>query len=135
MKNILFKLLGFFFLGLAFIGAFLPIMPTTSFAILAVWAFAKSSPKLEKWVREHPVLGKYIEGWEKKRVYPTHGKWAMTGFMTMSLIFMVFTVGGLPVLYAGIFFLLIIIWAWRYPGSEKEYDRRVENGERIGWLK
>lgn len=134
MKNILFKLLGFVFVGLAFIGAFLPIMPTTTFALLAVWAFAKSSPKLEQWVRNHPIIGRYVKNWETKKVYPIHGKVAMVGFMLMSLIIMIFTVGGLPVVYAGIFFLCIIIWAWRYPGSVQEYNRRVKNGEKIGWL-
>jgi len=27
------------------------------------------------------------------------------------------------------------VWAWRFPGSEKEYERRVKAGEKIGWRK
>jgi hypothetical protein len=27
------------------------------------------------------------------------------------------------------------VWAWRFPGSEEEYERRVKAGEKIGWRK
>jgi hypothetical protein len=30
---------------------------------------------------------------------------------------------------------LIIVWAFRYPGSEEEYDKRVKEGKKIGWFK
>jgi uncharacterized membrane protein YbaN (DUF454 family) len=135
IKIWLWRSLGLFFVGLAYIGIFLPVMPTTTFAVLAGWAFAKSSPKFNRWLHEHPVFGKHLTNWETKKVYPTHGKWAMVGFMLMSLVIMIFTVGGLPVLYAGLFFIMVAGWAWRYPGSVEEYERRVLNGERVGWLK
>jgi uncharacterized protein len=135
IKIWLWRSLGLFFVGLAYIGIFLPVMPTTTFAVLAAWAFAKSSPKFNKWLHEHPILGRHLTNWETKKVYPTRGKLAMVGFMLMSLIIMIFTVGGFPVLYAGLFFTMVSIWAWRYPGSVEEYERRVQMGERIGWLK
>jgi hypothetical protein len=31
--------------------------------------------------------------------------------------------------------VLVAIWAWRYPGSEKEHARRVKEGKRVAWLK
>jgi hypothetical protein len=31
--------------------------------------------------------------------------------------------------------LLVAIWGWRYPGSEEEYQRRVNEGKKIAWLK
>jgi hypothetical protein len=34
-----------------------------------------------------------------------------------------------------IMFGLIIIWATRYPGSKEEAQRRIDAGEKIGWLK
>jgi uncharacterized membrane protein YbaN (DUF454 family) len=135
IKIWLWRTLGLFFVGLAYIGAVTPVMPTTTFAVLAGWAFAKSSPRLNKWLHEHPVFGKYLTNWETKKVYPTHGKWAMVGFMVMSLIIMFFTVSVKTVIYSSIFFLIIVIWAWRYPGSVEEYERRVQMGERVAWLK
>ena len=35
----------------------------------------------------------------------------------------------------GAFMLFWIVWAWRYPGSEEEYERRKKAGKKIGWTK
>jgi uncharacterized membrane protein YbaN (DUF454 family) len=120
---------------LAYIGAVTPGVPTTFFALLAAWAFSKSSPQLDKWLHEHPLLGKYLTNWEQKRVYPQKGRIMMVVVMCISLISMFFTVPLKVVGYAAFTFTLICIWAFRYPGSEAEYDRRVKEGKKIGWLK
>jgi uncharacterized protein len=44
---------GWLFLVLGFIGALLPLMPTTIFLILAAGCFARSSPRLEGWLSSH----------------------------------------------------------------------------------
>jgi uncharacterized membrane protein YbaN (DUF454 family) len=135
MKIWLWRLLGLFFVGMAYVGAIVPGIPTTFFAILAAWAFSKSSPKLDKWLHEHKVFGKYLNNWEQKRVYPNKGRWMMVGVMMISLVSMILTLPIKIPIYAGITFLIIIIWAFRYPGSVEEYERRIENGEKIGWRK
>jgi uncharacterized membrane protein YbaN (DUF454 family) len=135
MKIWLWRLLGLFFVGMAYVGAIVPGIPTTFFAILAAWAFSKSSPKLDKWLHEHKVFGKYLNNWEQKRVYPNKGRWMMVVVMMISLVSMILTLPIKIPIYAGITFLIIIIWAFRYPGSVEEYERRIENGEKIGWRK
>jgi len=30
---------------------------------------------------------------------------------------------------------LVAVWAWRFPGSVEEHQRRVDTGARIGWFK
>ena len=135
MKKWLWRALGLLFVGFAYIGAVTPGIPTTFFALLAAWAFSKSSPELDKWLHEHPLFGKYLTNWEKKRIYPQRGRIMMVVVMCISLISMFFTVPLRVVGYAAITFLLIIIWAFRYPGSVEEYDRRVKEGKKIGWFK
>jgi hypothetical protein len=103
--------------------------------ILAAWAFGKSSEKFNKWLHEHPLFGKYLTNWETKKVYPTRGRYAMVGVMCLSLISMLFTLPLRIVGYASFTFLLICIWAFRYPGSVEEYDKRVKEGKKIGWFK
>jgi hypothetical protein len=60
----------------------------------------------------------------------------MIGTMLVSLAILFFTTGNVNALMgSGIFMLLVAIWGWRYPGSEEEYQRRVNEGKRITWLK
>jgi hypothetical protein len=59
----------------------------------------------------------------------------MVGVMCLSLISMFFTVPLRVVGYAAITFVVIIIWAFRYPGSVEEYDKRIKEGKKIGWFK
>lgn len=135
MKKWLWRALGLFFVGMAYIGAITPGIPTTFFALLAAWAFSKSSPKLDKWLHQHPIFGKYLNNWEQKRVYPNRGRVMMVVVMMVSLITMIFTLPIKVPIYASITFLIIIIWAFRYPGSVEEYDKRVMEGKKIGWRK
>ena len=135
MRKALWIGLGLFFVGCAYIGILLPGVPTTFFVILAAWAFSKSSEKFNKWLHEHKLFGKYLTNWETKKVYPTRGRYAMVGVMCISLISMFFTLPLRILGYAGFTFLLICIWAFRYPGSVEEYNKRIKEGKKIGWFK
>lgn len=69
MKSLVTKYL-YFLLGttsslLGIIGIFLPLMPTTCFLIVAVWAFSKSYPQLSQKILQHPRFGPPIQNWMK----------------------------------------------------------------------
>ncbi len=61
----IFILLGFLSLGLGVLGAFLPILPTTPFALLAAYFFSKGSPKLYNWLISLPKIGDQIKDWNE----------------------------------------------------------------------
>jgi len=63
----IFRLLGFLFLGIALLGVFLPLLPTTPFVLLAAACFARSSEKWHRWMLENETFGPMIRNWEKNR--------------------------------------------------------------------
>lgn len=88
---ILYRIAGFFFIGLGVIGALLPVVPTTPFLILAASCFAKSSEKLHSWLLNSPAFGPTIRKWEEERCVTP-----MTKFIASSSIV---GFGGFSVLY------------------------------------
>lgn len=60
--------------GLGVVGAFLPLMPTTIFLLIALWAFSRSSLRLHRWLYDHPRLGRSLRAWHTHRVIPLRAK-------------------------------------------------------------
>ncbi len=80
--------LGWFCVGLGAIGIVLPVMPTTVFLLVALWAFARSSPRLHTWLIENPYFGPYIEDWERDRIIPVRAKVLAVMMMTASALWL-----------------------------------------------
>lgn len=57
---------GFLLVAIGVIGIFLPLLPTTIFLILASVCFVKSSPRANEWLRNHKILGGYIDNYQNK---------------------------------------------------------------------
>jgi len=82
----LYFLLGWLCVGLGLLGAFLPLMPTVVFLLIAAWAFARSSPRYHRWLREHPRFGETICAWEKHRAMPRRAKRAAWTALAISYL-------------------------------------------------
>lgn len=65
---------GWVMTALAVIGVVLPVLPTTPFALLAVWAFARTSPKMQRWLETHPAIGPLLRDWRTRRAIPRRAK-------------------------------------------------------------
>ena len=61
------RLLGFIFLGIAVLGVFLPLLPTTPFVLLAAGCFAQSSERMHRWILDNETFGPMVRDWEEKR--------------------------------------------------------------------
>ena len=88
----LYGALGLTSTALGIIGAFLPVMPTTCFLLVALWAFSKSSPRLHAWLWNHKRFGRSLQRWTKYRVIPKEAKCAAVLSMTGSLLYLTFFV-------------------------------------------
>lgn len=71
--------------GLA--GLLLPLVPSTVFLLLALWAFSKSSVRFHAWLYTHPRLGRPLRDWHMHRVIPLRAKFLAVAMMGVSLLF------------------------------------------------
>ncbi len=135
MKKFLWKILGFLSLGMAYVGVVTPGIPYSPFVVFAAYCFAKGSPRMHAWLYNHKLFGPFLTNWGEKRVFPLKMKYFMLAMMSLSLILMY--TGGVKligVISTAIFMAVVALWAWRYPSSLEEHDKRVQEGKKIGWF-
>lgn len=86
MRRHLWLLVGWLFVALGVIGAVLPVMPTVPFLLVAAWAFARSSPALQRRIQQHPTYGPPVRAWQERGAVGRVAKiWAITA-MTCGVV-------------------------------------------------
>ncbi len=68
--------------ALGVVGAFLPVLPTTPFLLLAAACFARASPKLDRRLTESKTFGPMIVEWRTHRAIPWRTKLVALGLMS-----------------------------------------------------
>lgn len=76
--------LGVVALVLGVIGAFLPLLPTTPFLLLAAFGFARSSPRVHRWLVSHRYFGPLITNWERYGAISRRAKIMAVGVMAVT---------------------------------------------------
>ncbi|MCA1441397.1 YbaN family protein [Ensifer sp. IC4062] len=76
--------LGWLMVGFAIAGVFLPILPTTPFLLLAAGLFARASPRLERWLVEHPIFGPSLRLWREKGAIGARAKFTAVALIAAS---------------------------------------------------
>ena len=99
--RVVYLLIGLVCVGLGALGAFLPVLPTTPFLLISLWAFAKSSTRLETWLLEHPRFGPRLVAWREHRVIPLPVKLTAWGSMIASLTIVALTTSWYVVAISG----------------------------------
>lgn len=59
--------LGLLSTGLAILGVFLPLLPTTPFLLISAACFARSSRRFYDWLHHNRLLGSYIRNYRLRR--------------------------------------------------------------------
>ena len=84
LSRLTYLALGYSCLGLGLVGAFLPLLPTTVFLLIAAWAFSRSSERWHRWLREHARFGPTVRAWEAHRAMPRRAKRLAYAALTLS---------------------------------------------------
>ena len=81
LTRVLYIIGGTLSLALAILGIVLPGLPTTPFALLSAYLYAKSSEKLYNWLLSNRILGPRIRNYNKKNGVTRKGKAGIILFM------------------------------------------------------
>lgn len=115
----LFLALGWIAFALGVAGAFLPVLPTTPFLILAGFLFGKSSPKIHHWLLGLPTFGPMIRNWEQNRVIRPKAKAYAVVVLTLVIWASILLAGlsnGLQLMLGGIWLAVGIFILTRKSG-------------------
>jgi uncharacterized membrane protein YbaN (DUF454 family) len=84
---------GILSLGLATVGIFLPLLPTTPFLLLAAACFVRSSDRLYRWLTTHRTFGPYIRDYREHRAMARPAKvvilaslWGVIGYSALAVV-------------------------------------------------
>ncbi|MGB9359000.1 MAG: YbaN family protein [Acidimicrobiia bacterium] len=89
----LFVVLGFLFLGLAFVGVAVPLIPTVGPVLLAAFFFSKSSERFDNWLVNNRLFGGIVRDWRAGLGFSIKAKTvaivAIVATFTISVVFVV----------------------------------------------
>ena len=111
MKKIILITIGWSCVGLAFVGTFVPGIPTTIFLIVALWAFAKSSKKFHSWLLNHKRFGPILQNWESHKVVPLKAKILMVILQISAVIIFHYSLQNI---YLTAILIITLVFVARY---------------------
>ena len=120
MKKTLILIAGHLSLLLGIIGAFLPILPTVPFLLLAAFCYSKSSVKLHYWIINHKYLGPPLLDWEKSGAIGLKAKMIAT-LMICTVSALRIRVLQIPIIiktFVFIILIMVLIFIWTRPTSK-----------------
>ena len=106
--------LGVLCTALGAVGAFLPVLPTTPFVLLAAACFARSSPAFHRRLLANRVIGPYLNQWQRDHTVPREAKRKAYGLVIVTFALSIVLVGGtwLRVTLGAVGLALIGLLAW-----------------------
>ena len=122
-SRLIYRVIAVSAVGAGSLGVLLPLLPTTPFLLVALWAAAKGSPELHQRIRNHPRFGPTLAAWESDRAVPVRAKWLACAAMALSwtVLLLLGTHAGVLAALALLFTGLMIFLVTR-PATTPEID-------------
>jgi len=111
--------LGLVMAAIGIIGILLPGLPGTVFLLVALWAFSRSSERLQLWLYTHPRFGAGLRAWHTHRAIPVRAKIAAVLAMTVSLGLAIATAepGSMLPVWIGLTLAAVAAWIVTRPSG------------------
>ena len=90
------RALGATSVAIGIINAFIPLLPTTVFLLIGVWAYGKGDPKLQARLLAHPRFGPPLRAWIEHRQISHRGKLAACTGIAASMALTAWVLGSTP---------------------------------------
>ena len=116
MTPLFWKLLAVVFVVLGAIGAFLPIVPTVPFLIVAAAAASRGWPWLDRKLTGHPRFGPILLQWRRRGAIPRRAKvFASVGMLGGSAALWLVEIPGWLRLAVIAAMACVAVWIWMRP--------------------
>ena len=114
-------------LGIA--GVFLPLLPTTPFLLVAIWAASRGSQRVHDWIYSQPRFARLLNDWHEQGAVPVNAKWLATGMMIISFSFLLWAGYHWAFLLGmSLFFLCIGTFLWTRPNPKSRAGEETGTG-------
>ena len=114
-RRALWLLAGGVALVLGIVGAFVPVLPTVPFLLLAALCFSHGCERCERWLLEHPRFGPPLVAWREQRAVSRRAKlWATLSMAAGSAIAW-WLVPGWPRWLPAMVCVAVGGWLWSLP--------------------
>lgn len=107
-------------LALGIAGVFLPLLPTTPFLLVAVWAASRGSRRVHDWIYRQPRFARLLDDWHRQRAVPLGAKLLATAMMLASWSWLLWLDYPRPLLLGmSLFFIAIALFLWTRPNPSR----------------
>ena len=104
--------LGFIFAALGIVGMFVPVLPTTPFLLLAGFLFARSSKRLDTWLKSSRAWKTYVQPFVEKQTIPAATKARILVVSCVVMGISAFAVKDFPGINFVVWFILELVLLW-----------------------
>ncbi len=94
--------------AIGIVNAFIPLLPTTVFLLIGVWAYGKGDPAMRERLMNHPRFGPSLRLWVEKRQIKRAGKVGAVTGIALSAAFTAVMIGPRPIMWAIVTGLLLL---------------------------
>ena len=116
-------------LGVAAVGAVLPLLPTTPFLLVSAWGAARGSASLHGWLHGHRRFGPLLRAWQAERAIPVAARlMAVAAIGASWLVLWTVVAEPLVAIAAGLVMAGVAVWILRRPDPRRDAPAGVDPG-------